>query len=71
VHGLEVLTLRFSYKDERSRWEAQLRQLIRECAERRAHEHSLRRKSRQNFTGQDGGGTFNFDEDLVEESPLE
>ncbi|KAJ7902570.1 Dbl homology domain-containing protein [Mycena olivaceomarginata] len=69
-HGLEVLTLCFSYKGERSRWEAQLRQLIRECAERRAHEHSLRRKSRQNCTGRDGGGTFNFDEDPVEESPL-
>ncbi|KAJ6460814.1 hypothetical protein C8R47DRAFT_117450 [Mycena vitilis] len=41
-HRLEVLKLLFQSEYVRSEWEAQLRRLIRECAERRADEHSLR-----------------------------
>ncbi|KAJ7640698.1 Dbl homology domain-containing protein [Mycena polygramma] len=43
--SLEVLKLLFQSEYTRSEWEAQLRRLIRECAERRADERCLRRSS--------------------------
>ncbi|KAF7361355.1 hypothetical protein MSAN_01168200 [Mycena sanguinolenta] len=71
-HGLEMFTLHFKSQSLMHGWEILLKKLIQECAERRAHERGLRRKSRQLLSplGQSG---FDSDSDdnlecLVEEA---
>ncbi|KAF7361388.1 hypothetical protein MSAN_01171700 [Mycena sanguinolenta] len=63
---LEVFTLRFKYEYQMRWWETEIKKLIRDCAERRAHGRDHRRKSRRvPFNNQDDRGAFDSDDDLA------
>ncbi|KAF7361387.1 Rho guanine nucleotide exchange factor scd1 [Mycena sanguinolenta] len=64
--NLEVFTLRFKYESQMRWWETEIKKLIRDCAERKAHERDHRRKSGQvPFNNQDDRGAFDSDDNFI------